>query len=319
MVFSRENMGMKEPDVIVTPTEVKKCPECKSTKLIKDYERGEVVCGNCGLIITQISLDRGPEWRAFALEEREARKRVGVPTSYSVHDKGLPTVISHIGQDAFGRKLPPDVIQQMYRLRKLQYRAHTYDSFDRNLAQAMLELDRLSSALSIPDSIKEKAALIYRKTLREDLVRGRSIAAITAAALYAACRLTDTPRSLSEIASVSKVRRGDVARCYRLLVKVLGIRMPVPNPISLIPKIASKIGADSRIQQRAIDILKLAKGRRLVVGKAPTGLAAAALYIACVEHGLRKTQREIAVAASVTEVTLRNRYKSLKNALELNA
>jgi transcription initiation factor TFIIB len=206
----------------------------------------------------------------------------------------------------------------MYRLRKLQYRAHTYDSFDRNLAQAMLELDRLASAMSVPDSVKEKAALIYRKALKEDLVRGRSIAAITAAALYASCRLTDTPRSLSEIASISKVRRSDIARCYRLLVKILDMKLPVPNPVSLISKIASKVGADSKIQQRAIELLKIAKEKKIVVGKAPTGLAAAALYIACVENGLKKTQREIAMAAAVTEVTLRNRYKSLKTELGLN-
>lgn len=298
--------------------ELDRCTECGSSDLVKDYEKGEIACRSCGLIVSEISFDRGPEWRAFAQEEKEARKRVGVPISYSVHDKGLPTVISHIGQDAFGRKLSPETIQQMYRLKKLQYRVHTYSSFDRNLAQAMLELDRLTSTLHVSKPVQERAALIYRKALREDLVRGRSIAAIAAASIYAACRLMKTPRSLREIAQVSKVKRGDIARCYRLLVKVLDLKMPIPDPVDCMAKIASRINCSSRIQQRALELLKIAKEKRLVTGKAPAGLAASTLYIACVEAGEHRTQKEIADAAGVTEVTLRNRYKALKTALNLN-
>jgi transcription initiation factor TFIIB len=154
--------------------------------------------------------------------------------------------------------------------------------------------------------------------LKEDLVRGRSIAAITAASVYAACRLTQTPRGLREIAGVSKVRKSDIARCYRLLVKLLDLKMPIPDPVACIPKIASKVGIDSNVQQRAIEILEMAKKKKIATGKAPAGLAAAALYIACVEHGIHRTQKEIADAANVTEVTLRNRYKGLKEALGLD-
>ncbi len=298
--------------------EVSRCSECGSSNIIKDYELGEVTCGSCGLVISDIVLNRGPEWRAFAQEERESRKRVGGPISYSVHDKGLPTVISHVSQDAFGRKLSPETIQQMYRLKKLQYRVHTHSSFDRNLAQAMLELDRLATRLAIPKSVQEKAALIYRRALREDLVRGRSIAAIAAATIYCACRTTNTPRNLREIAAVSKVRRADIARCYRLLLKVLDLRMPIPDPVASVSKVASRCNISPRIQRRAIEILEDAKRKRLITGKAPAGLAAAALYIACVEAGEHRTQKEIADAAGVTEVTLRNRYKSLRTALNLD-
>ena len=284
--------------------------------MIRDHELGETACRDCGLITAHASLDRGPEWRAF--DPAMKARRVGTPTSYCTHDKSLPTVIAHVGQDASRRKLPSEVVERMYRLRKLQYRAHTYDSFERNLAQAMSELDRLASALSIPDAIKERAALIYRKALKEDLVRGRTIAAITAAALYASCRLSGTPRSLSETAFMSKVSRRDVAKGYRLLAKTLDLIVPVPDPLLLISSIASKIGADSKMQQRAIEILRMAKERELVVGKVPTGLAAMALYMACVENGVRKTQREIAEAAAVTEVTIRNLRQRLRT-LNLDA
>ena len=165
-------------------------------------------------------MDKGPEWRAFTQEEKASRSRVGMPTSYSIHDKGLSTTISQVDRDAFGRKLPLSTRLQMWRLRKWQIRSRVHSSIDRNLAQAMSELERLSSqSLHSHHSIKEKAALIYRKALDKGLVRGRSINAIAAAALYAACRESGTPRTLREIAEASLVDKKDVARCYRLLLQ----------------------------------------------------------------------------------------------------
>ena len=156
------------------------CPECSGVNLIHDYDTGETVCGGCGLVVRAQTLSRGPEWRAFTQEEKASRSRVGVPTSYSVHDKGLSTAISQVDRDAFGRKLPLATRLQMWRLRKWQIRSRVHSSVDRNLAQAMAELDRLSDKLNLPFSIKEHSAVMYRKALDKGLVRGRSIAAIAA-------------------------------------------------------------------------------------------------------------------------------------------
>ena len=205
---------------------VDKCPECGSENLVHDYDTGETVCGACGLVLYEQMLDKGPEWRAFTQEEKASRSRVGVPTSYSVHDKGLSTAISQVDRDAFGRKLPLATRLQMWRLRKWQIRSRVHSSIDRNLAQAMAELDRLSDKVYIPAPIKEKAAVIYRKALDKGLVRGRSIAAIAAAALYAACRGSGTPRTLREIAEASLVDKKDVARCYRLSVSYTHLTLP---------------------------------------------------------------------------------------------
>jgi transcription initiation factor TFIIB len=262
-------------------------------------------------------MDKGPEWRAFTQEEKAARSRVGVPTSYSVHDKGLSTAISQIDRDAFGRRLPLSTRLQMWRLRKWQIRSRVHSSIDRNLAQAMAELDRLSDKVYVPSAVKEKAAVIYRKALEKGLVRGRSIAAIAAAALYAACRESGTPRTLREIAEASLVDRKDVARCYRLLLRELDVQMPIADPMTYISKIAEKTGISGKTQELAIQILKEAKQRRVVAGKDPMGLAAAALYIACMMSNEKKTQKDIAEAANVTEVTVRNRYKTLKKQLGL--
>jgi len=296
---------------------VDKCPECGSSNLVHDYDTGETVCGDCGLVLYEQMMDKGPEWRAFTQEEKASRSRVGVPTSYSVHDKGLSTAISQVDRDAFGRKLPLSTRLQMWRLRKWQIRSRVHSSIDRNLAQAMAELDRLSDKVYIPPPIKEKAAVTYRKALDKGLVRGRSIAAIAAAALYAACRGSGTPRTLREIAEASLVDKKEVARCYRLLLRELDVHMPIADPLTYVSKIAERTGISGKTQGMAIQILREARKRRAAAGKDPMGLAAASLYIACLKNNEKKTQKDIAEAAGVTEVTVRNRYKTLRKQLNL--
>ena len=293
------------------------CPECTSKNRVHDYDTGETICAACGLVLYEQMLDKGPEWRAFTQQEKTSRSRVGMPTSYSVHDKGLSTTISQVNRDSYGRKLPLATRLLMWRLRKWQIRSRVHSSADRNLSQAMGELDRLSGKVNISPPIKEKAAVIYRKALDKRLVRGRSINSIAAAALYAACRGSGTPRTLREVAEASLVDRKDVARCYRLLLQELDVHMPVADPLTYVSKIAEKNGISGKTQGAAIAILREARRERVVSGKDPMGLAAAALYIACLQHNERITQKDIAEAAGVTEVTIRNRYKALKNQLSL--
>jgi transcription initiation factor TFIIB len=313
---SRRN-GLSKKESGVRQRLVDKCPECGSSNLVHDYDTGETVCGDCGLVLYEQMMDKGPEWRAFTQEEKASRSRVGVPTSYSVHDKGLSTAISQVDRDAFGRKLPLSTRLQMWRLRKWQIRSRVHSSIDRNLAQAMAELDRLSDKVYIPPPIKEKAAVTYRKALDKGLVRGRSIAAIAAAALYAACRGSGTPRTLREIAEASLVDKKDVARCYRLLLRELDVHMPIADPLTYVSKIAERTGISGKTQGIAIQILREARKRRAAAGKDPMGLAAASLYIACLKNNEKKTQKDIAEAAGVTEVTVRNRYKTLRKQLNL--
>jgi transcription initiation factor TFIIB len=311
-------ISQKEKIVRKEEFKITECPECKSKDIVEDYEQGEVVCKKCGLVINDQVLNKGPEWRAFTKEEREERGRVGIPLSFSIHDKGLSTVIERVNKDAYGRSLPMDKRIEMLRLRKWQIRTRVHTSIERNLAQAMAELDRLTDKLHLPPQIKERAAVIYRKALDAGLVRGRSIAAIMAGAVYAACRFSETPRTLREVIEASGLKRRDVARCYRLLIKELNLKMPIEDPMKSISKIASRLDLSMETQSKAIEVLRQAKAKGLIAGKDPLGLAAAALYVACAMDGIKKTQKDIAMAAEVTEVTVRNRYKSLKEALGLD-
>ena len=294
------------------------CPECGSTNLIEDYSMGEVACGACGLVTREGTMNTGAEWRAFTQVQKAERSRVGSPTSLTIHDKGLSTVIDRVNRDAVGRKLPAATRFQMIRLRNWHIRARVQTSVDRNLAQAMTEMNLLTDKLRIPKVVKEQGALIYRKALEKGLVQGRSILAIVGASLYAACRFTQTPRTLKEVAGAGLVKKKDVARCYRMLLKELEIKMPIVNPQRYVAKIGSKIGIPEKTQQTAMSLLRKAEEKKEITGKDPMGMAAAALYLACVMDGEKKTQKEIADAASVTEVTVRNRYKGLSKLLKLD-
>lgn len=293
-----------------------KCPECGSRNLVIDEEMGERVCSECGLVISEEMINSGPEWRAFTPEERSARRRVGPPTSQALYDRGLSTTIS-VGRDASGRDLSPETRYRMMRLRRWNIRSRMRSTFERNMLQAMNELELLCDRLKIPPNVQETAASIYRKALKDDLVRGRSIAAVVAASLYAACRITHTPRSLKEVAEASTRDRKEVARCYRLILGELRLKMPIDDPIQFVSKIAAKVGISQKVQNRAIEVLREAREKKITVGKDPIGIAAAAIYIAAQILGVKITQKDLAVAANVTEVTIRNRYKGLIKEIEL--
>ncbi len=294
------------------------CPECGSMNLVKDIEMGESICGDCGLVTRETILDRGAEWRAFTPEERKSKARAGAPTKYSHFAKGLSTVI-RVDRDASGRSLSPKVRRQMWRLRRWQIRSRVRTSKSRNLSQAMNELKRLSEKLHIPSSVQETAAVVYRKALNKGLVRGRCISSIVAASLYAACRFTKIPRTLNEITEASLRDRREIARAYRIIVRNLRMKMPIDNPLDYVTKIAEKAGVSSEVEGLAIKIIRDARSKQATMGKDPSGLAAAALYIASKIKKENITQSRLARAADLTEVTIRNRKKGLMKTLNLNS
>ncbi|GFN39216.1 MAG: transcription initiation factor IIB [Thaumarchaeota archaeon] len=294
-----------------------KCPRCGKGKVVTDNNTGETFCGDCGFVMTDKIQEIGPEWRSFSKEEHEGRSRTGVPTSLAMHDMGLATIIGPTDKDATGKPLSASMKSTIERLRTWDSRSQVHEPVDRNFRQAFSELDRLKDKLGVGDAVIEKSAYIYRKALEKGLVRGRSISALIASALYAACRDTETPRTLKDIGNASNIKRKDIARCYRLLIRELGLKMPVVDPVKCVARIASKAGLSEKTKRKAMKILKQAEEQKISAGKDPMGLAAAALYVACVMNGENKTQRDVAEAAGVTEVTIRNRYKGLKVSLQL--
>lgn len=293
------------------------CPECGNNHLISDDFRGEIICDVCGLVLSQRIIDSGPEWRAFSSEEANRKVRVGAPTTLTIHDKGLSTMIGWKNKDAFGKIITPKMKAEVYRMRKWHVRTRTNKSIDRNLAHAMNELDRFTSQLNLSRGLKESSAHIYRKMANKNLIRGRSIEAMLIASIYAACRLNNIPKTLGDFVEFALVDKRKIARCYRLILIELKMCIKVSSPINFIPRFCAELNLSGSTQNRAAEILKLAKKYHIIDGKAPTGLAGAALYVAAIQEGERRTQREISKTAGVTEATIRNRYKELISSLKL--
>jgi len=292
-----------------------KCPKCGSTNLIKDYDTGEEVCSKCGLVVSDDIIDTGPEWRAFTSAEKNSRPRVGMARSYALYDMGLTTSFKG-NRDAMGNRLDLETMNRMKKLKRYDTRSKMDDTWGRNLSIAMAELDRMATSLHIQQNVKERAALIYRKALKMDLIRGRSIDAFIAASVYAACRVMKVPRPLKTVSKASTRQHSEVSRTYRLLLKELKLKMPIDDPMKFIPSIASKLKIKRETEQAAIDVLMRARSRKGLSGKDPRGIAAAALYMACIEKDDKRIQKDVAKAAGTTEVTLRNRLRGLETVLK---
>ena len=291
-----------------------KCPSCGGSKMISDETTGELCCGRCGFVVTDKISDTGAEWRSFSNDEGN-RARTGAGTSLTIHDMGLSTIIGKANKDATGKPLSSGVKSSIERLRTWDSRSQANSSADRNLRQALNEMDKLKDKLALTNAVIEKAAYIYRKAMERKLVRGRSIQGLVAACIYASCRNTETPRTLDDIAKGINIRRKEVARGYRLIFRELDLKMPVVDPVKGVARIASIAELSEKCKRKAIQILNQAKKCGIVAGKDPMGIAAAALYLACISLGETKSQKDISIASGVTEVTIRNRCAGLRKML----
>jgi transcription initiation factor TFIIB len=289
------------------------CPECAGN-VINDEEHGETVCEECGLVVEENEIDHGPEWRAFDSKEKDQKSRVGAPTTKMMHDEGLSTNIGWQDKDAYGQTLSSRQREKMQRLRTWNERFRTRDSKERNLKQALGEIDRMASALGLPDNVRETASVIYRRALDEDLLPGRSIEGVATASLYAAARQAGTPRSLDEITNVSRVEKDEIARTYRYIVRELGLEIEPADPEQYVPRFVSELGLSDEVERRARSLLQTAKQEGIHSGKSPVGLAAAAVYAASLLTNEKVTQNQVSDVANISEVTIRNRYHELLEA-----
>ena len=289
--------------------------KCGNTKEIVDSESGETVCTGCGVVIQERTETRLPD--VYNSEDPTKKNRSQGPrTTILRHDMGLCTVIGNENRDASGKPLASSMKTTMEKLRKWDSRSRLSKPGDSGLQKALMELNRLNDKMAISGSIAERAAYIYRKAVEKGLVRGRSITTVMTAALYMACREAGTARTLKDMEMETNMRRKDIARCYRCLVKEMDMKMPVVDAIQCVARIASGAGITEKTKRHAVDIVKEAQRRELSAGKDPMGFAAGALYIACTMHGEDKTQRDIAKSANVTDMTIRNQCRHIKKMID---
>ncbi len=286
-----------------------KCSRCGKNNLITDIESGELLCSKCGFVINEKVMDNN-RGRMFP-DNAENKLHMGDKTSLTRHDRGLSTIINPINKDSTGKPLSAAMKSSLTRLRTWDSRSKARP-IDRNLQYAFKELLKMKEKLFLSNVIIENAAYIYRKAMEKQLVRGRTISSLIAASLYAACRETGTPRTLNDVSGSINITRKNLALCYRLLLRELDLKMPVVDSVSCIAKIASNTNLSEKTKRHAMKILKKAEDEKISAGKDPMGMAASALYVASLEKGESITQKTLAEASGVTEVTIRNRCKNLK-------
>ena len=280
------------------------CPECGgpvSTDAI------ETVCDDCGLVVDEDDLDRGPEWRQY---NAHTERRTGAPMTETLHDHGLATEIGH-GRDAKGNHISADKRRRLYRMRRLHAQGRYKSKADRNLAHGFREIGRLTGTLGLPKSIEEQACALFRSAQNEDLLRGRSIEAMATASLHGAIRVNGLSRTLDELVRYARVDEHRIKNAYQTLNTELGLPAKPMQPSQYVPRLASDLNVPKDVRQRAATLAEAAEADALTVGLKPSGFAAACLYLAAQEHDYRLTQQAIADHASASTQTIRTHRETL--------
>jgi len=281
--------------------------------VVADEKHAELICEGCGIVVDEERIDHGPEWRDFDADGT-SKSRVGPPSTNRQHDRGLSTNIDWRDRDGYGNALAAERREEMQRLRTWDERFRTKDSKERTLKLALGEIERISSALSLPSVVRESASVIFRRALDDDLLPGRSIEGISSACVYAAARRHGIPRSLEELDGVSRVPRREFARAYRYLDRELDLGLEPTRPREFVRRFTSNLGLPHEVEDRANELLETARENGIDIGRSPTSMAAAAIYAGALFRNEETTQEDVAQVSNVSTATIRKRYRELLKA-----
>jgi transcription initiation factor TFIIB len=204
-----------------------KCPECNAG-LIQDYSKGEYICQKCGYVVLDQADDFGPESHSSDYDERSRNTRASGFTSISLHDYGLRTEIALSSKDYSGKSIDNQMAEQMNSMRKWHSRIRIASPKERRLSNVLSKINETCSLISLPKSIAETAAMIYRNFENRYEAKGKSIACMAAATIYLACKRCSIIRSLEEIVGASGVTEYNrsnlklASKYYRDMVMEMG-------------------------------------------------------------------------------------------------
>ena len=287
---------------------------CETYPAITDSERGEIFCGGCGLVLVQNMSDSSHENNGYTQEDFMKLTRTGPATSLTMHDRGLSTIIG-TNKDSTGKVLSSKTKYEFNRLRTWDQRSKSRKTA--TLSKAFTLMNGIKTKLGIPDNVVEAAAYIYRKAVNAKLTRGRTTASLISAALYAACRENNIPRTLDNMADAGNVERRILSRDFRTIITKLGLTLRQYDTTSFISKLSNDLNLKEKTKRDAFDILKQSEKEMITAGKHPVAQAAASLYIACMMNGQKISQKKLSVEAGVSDVTIRNRAVLIKKTLKI--
>jgi transcription initiation factor TFIIB len=279
------------------------CPECDGRLR---SEGTETVCGECGLVVDEDAIDRGPEWRHFEDDDTDPR-RTGAPLTRSRHDRGLSTEIGRSTR-LKGRKR-----RRVARMRTHHKRASVGGKADRNQVYGFTEIRRLVARLELPESVRDRSCVLFESAQDAGLLQGRSIEGFAAAVVYATCRTASVSRTRGEMVEAARADADELAAAYDALNRELGLPTGPIDPTEYLARFASELDLPQVVERRARALAEAAADAGLVDGRNPSGFAGGCLYAAARERGHDCTQREVADIADVTPVTLRSAYRDVRD------
>ncbi len=292
---------------LITNKEILSCSE---SIIITDFETGEMICQNCGRILQENIADTRKEERTFTQDQH-------APTSLTMHDMGLSTIIGKYNRDFVGKPLGYEMKQSMNRMRMWDSRSQAKTSSEKNLRIALYEMVKLKEKLGLSDAVIDRAAYLYRKAAKAQLVRGRTVKSIVGACVYAACRDMETTRTIIDISNHLQEKRKLIAKAYRILFQNLRLAVSVTDPINCIIKFANNLQIPEITKREAIKIFDILKEKELTAGKNPNAVAATVIYMAGIKTNINLSQHEITRISGITSVTIRNRLQDYKKYIEL--
>jgi transcription initiation factor TFIIB len=294
------------------------CPDCGSLNLEKDQIRGEVVCRDCGMVLSSSAIDMGPEWREFDSEQMNRRARAGPPLRSWQKEFSPSTDIGWRDVDSYGRSIPDNNRAHVYRLRKWQRRLRRFRTSQLNLMKGFMEIDRQCQVQGLPPKVSEEAQRIFKMCSERNMIQGRGVECMVAASIYSACRDYGVPRTLNEISTGLPISRKEIGRAFRKMARELELCISVTNPKDYISRFCSRLKLNRETVSASLSILRDAERMGFLSGKDPAGIAASAIYIATLLTGQIRTQNEISEATGITEVTIRKRYKEMVERLRID-
>jgi transcription initiation factor TFIIB len=284
---------------------------CKKDSIVTDVDTGEVACSNCGVVSLEKIIDTAAEFSGFSLEDHQNNSRVGMKTSLKMADRGLSTIMESQDKDSSGKKLSNENRRMFYRLRMWDRNSRSAISV-KSFQKAFTLLDGISSKLALPESVVEETAYLFRKIAAKKILAGRSTSAVLCATVYMTCRLTDTPRTLNDIATAGNLKKKNLQRIYRFLMKELELYPETYNPKEFVTRVTKAVGLSEKTERLAFKILTISEKNNVSSSKNPMAMAASAINLAATMNNEKVTQLKISEASGISAVTIRDRTKEIK-------
>ncbi|HSG83115.1 MAG: transcription initiation factor IIB family protein [Nitrosopumilus sp.] len=284
---------------------------CKKNKIITDAYTGEIACRSCGAVSLEKSVDVTAETTGLTGENYQNNSRVGMKTSLKMADRGLSTIMESQDKDSTGKSLSNENRRMFYRLRMWDRNSRSAISV-KSFQKAFTLLDGISSKLALPESVVEETAYLFRKIAAKKILAGRSTTSMLCATVYISCRLTDTPRTLQDVADAGNIKKKQLQRIYRFLVKELNLHPETYNPKEFVTRISKSVGLSEKSERFAFKILNLAAEKSVTTSKNPMAMAAAAINLASVINKEKISQLKISAASGISAVTIRDRTKEIR-------